>query len=692
MAPIGRFATALAVCTASLVAATVGAFTLGSDEALQLDELLLVEQPPDGPAGSPEDHLAWTFELFGGEVRWTEADLAERFTPGFNESFDATGLNAGLDLLLEDLGPIRFHRLVELEADQIRALAVADRGMPVTVWLSVADGGLVESLTLDAVPASPRLPPWQAALVLLAAWSFVAASIAAARFRDGVPAWGLLATGPVVASAILLLSDARVAYAIGRVLPVAALPLAVWLLVRPLRSTSTSVLPVAATVAASFAVVAPFTRDPALIAHPSLGGSWVDSEAVYRSLLCVSSTAAGVVLVALAVIAVRGARGAVRADRTHRWGVAGVAAVWAVAAVGSSVDHAIGDGAWAHGPLAAVSSTAVLLVPAVAVIGILAARWERHGIERLVIDLEADGAQLGDAVAVALEDPTATILVSPDAVHLATPGGEVVDVEELGPDRAITEIRTGDRLVGAVVHDARLRHETERLRAVVAAAGLALEVERLNARVVAQLEEVNASRIRIVQASDAARRQVERDLHDGAQQRLVALGIELQRARRLAGAGTTDELPELLDGAVSEVRDTIADIRAVARGCQPSILAERGLAAAVDALAERTPLPVDIDIPSDPLPEGVRSTAYFVIAEGLTNVAKHAGARSASVEVTRADGTASIRIRDDGHGGATATAGSGLEGLGDRVSAAGGSLAIDTTPTGTTLEVTLPCG
>ncbi|MCP3855837.1 MAG: hypothetical protein GY745_24105 [Actinomycetia bacterium] len=690
MVPSGRFALALALCVAVAVAATVGSISLSSDrDALPLDELLQVEQLPEGPAGSLEEHLGWTFEIFGGQQRWTEEALSGRFTSGFAEGFDVATLNAGLDQLFADFGPVRFHRVTDQDAGTIRALAVAEDGTPITIWLSLAAGGQIESMTLDEVPLPPRLPPWHTTLVVLATWSFLAAAVAASRFQDHVHAWVLLAAAPLTTSAVLILGGSRTAYTTGRILPALLVPIAIWVLARSIsRRAIGAILPfgIAASV---IGMAAPLTRDASLIAHPALYGSVVDSESAYRVLQALFFGVAGAAFSAVMVAAIVPVKATPRRQRAHRFGVAIVAAALGLGAMGSSVDYAVGDGGWAHGPLAAVAASGLALLPAVAVVGMIASQWDRPGIARLVIDLEADGARLDAAVAAALEDPTLQVLVSPDGHHLATQEGVAVHPEELAATRQSTEIRSGERLVGALVHDASLRHEPERLEAVAAAAGLALEVSRLNQKVTAQLEEVNASRIRIVEASDAARRQVERDLHDGAQQRLVALGLQIQRARRLAQSGRTDGLLDLLDGATVEVRDTIDDIRAVSRGAQPALLAERGLAAAVDALAERAPIPVDIDI--DSIPPHIESTAYFVIAEGLTNVAKHARASNASVTVSRADGETAIRIDDDGSGGAVAAAGSGLEGLNDRVAAAGGTFQITSSATGTTLEATLPC-
>ncbi|MGI9599258.1 MAG: sensor histidine kinase, partial [Acidimicrobiales bacterium] len=221
---------------------------------------------------------------------------------------------------------------------------------------------------------------------------------------------------------------------------------------------------------------------------------------------------------------------------------------------------------------------------------------------------------------------------------------------------------------------------------------MSFRVGQRNNRIADRLCGVDASRARLLSASDSARRQIERDLHDGAQQRLVAHGLRLQRARRLAASGERDELMALLDDATREVRETINDIRAVSRGAQPALLAERGLAPAVDALAERAPVPVKLDIATTDLSAKAERAAYYVIAEGLTNMAKHASATKAQVSITRDHGDAHVTIHDDGRGGAEISPGSGLEGLNDRIAATGGTFNVTSGPGGTTLEATIPCG
>jgi signal transduction histidine kinase len=224
------------------------------------------------------------------------------------------------------------------------------------------------------------------------------------------------------------------------------------------------------------------------------------------------------------------------------------------------------------------------------------------------------------------------------------------------------------------------------VEAVGSVARLALANERLAAQVRAQLEEVRASRTRIVEAADAERRRVERDLHDGAQQRLTALAVRLDVARE---TGNLD--PELLAAATEELRSAIGEVRDLSRGLHPTILTEAGLGPAIEALAERTTIPVRVTATTARFPASIEAAAYFVAAEGLTNVARYAGATTAAVDVSVAGATLVVTVTDDGRGGADPETGSGLRGLSDRVAALGGHLAVMSPPgAGTTLRAELP--
>jgi signal transduction histidine kinase len=214
-------------------------------------------------------------------------------------------------------------------------------------------------------------------------------------------------------------------------------------------------------------------------------------------------------------------------------------------------------------------------------------------------------------------------------------------------------------------------------------------ISHLDAELHVRMEELRASRARLVQAGDSARRKLERDLHDGAQSRLVALSLTLRMARKRAN---DPELVELLDRAQEELKTSLAELRELARGIHPAVLTERGLEAAVQTLVQRAPVPVTVRAEcSGRLPEPVESAAYFVVSEGLANVAKYAQATQASVAVRRDDDRLTIEVADDGVGGADTANGSGLRGLADRVAALDGTLTLESPAgRGTQLRAEIP--
>jgi signal transduction histidine kinase len=243
-----------------------------------------------------------------------------------------------------------------------------------------------------------------------------------------------------------------------------------------------------------------------------------------------------------------------------------------------------------------------------------------------------------------------------------------------------------------LIHDKALEHEPQLVRLTASAASLALEHARLQAEVQAQLEQVRASRARIVEAGDAERRRLERDLHDGAQQRLVTLSLALAMARDRA-AEADPALGSLIESASKEAREAINELRELARGIHPAVLTQTGLAGAIQALAERSPVPITItEVPQQRFPAAIEATAYFVVSEALANVAKHSRASVACVTIHTLPDSLVVSVSDDGSGGATPEGGSGLRGLNDRVAAVGGRLHIDSPPgAGTRLEADIPC-
>jgi signal transduction histidine kinase len=267
-------------------------------------------------------------------------------------------------------------------------------------------------------------------------------------------------------------------------------------------------------------------------------------------------------------------------------------------------------------------------------------------------------------------------------------------VELPGPDdgaRAWTPVELEGRRVGAIVHDATLREEPDALRSVAAAAGLAMENERLQAQLRARVEELRTSRARIVEAGTKERRRLERNLHDGAQQRLVALSLTLRLAQANVGKDP-GKAEQLLFAAQEELTLALGELRELARGIHPAILSDRGLEAALEALAGRAPIPVELaQIPTESLPEAVEAAAYFVVAEALTNVVKYAHASQATVSIGRHNGSAIVEVADDGIGGADPGRGSGLRGLADRVSALDGKMLLDSPAgAGTRLRAEIP--
>ena len=335
------------------------------------------------------------------------------------------------------------------------------------------------------------------------------------------------------------------------------------------------------------------------------------------------------------------------------------------------------------------------LVPYVFLAGLMRGRWIRgRGLGALVrwLGQPHHPGALREELGRALGDPSVELAYwLPESEQHVDAEGHPVVLPQPGTGRAVTEVERDGRPIGAIVHDPALLDDPDLVRAAGAAAALALENERLDAELRAKVEELRASRERIVESGYAARRRLERDLHDGAQQRLVSLALSL-RILRSRVEGDPDAAQEL-DTARGELDQALDELRELARGIHPSVLSDRGLEAALDGLARRAPVPVELEeTPAERLPDRVESAAYFVVAEALTNVAKYAQATHACVNVRRQNGQVLVEVSDDGVGGADPATGSGLRGLLDRVSAVGGRLEVDSQPgQGTTVRAAIPC-
>jgi signal transduction histidine kinase len=344
-----------------------------------------------------------------------------------------------------------------------------------------------------------------------------------------------------------------------------------------------------------------------------------------------------------------------------------------------------------------VAFATFVTVPYAFLLGLIRGRLSRaDAITELVEALgrtDERRASLRESIAEALGDSSLALAYwIPQQRAYVDARGERVNLPAPGSGRIATPIERNGAPVAVVIHDDSLAEEQDLVRAAGGAAALTLENERLAAELRARIEDLRSSRARIVQATDNERRRLERDLHDGAQQRLVALALNLKFASR-----SFDEDPAaaraLIDDAIEELTEATAELRELARGIHPAILTERGLEAAVDALASRASVPVEVrTMPREPLKASIESTAYFVVAEALTNVARYSEASHAQVEIERHNGTLVVDVRDDGIGGADPAHGSGLRGLADRVAAVDGRLVVTSDAgAGTLVHAEIPC-
>jgi len=331
-------------------------------------------------------------------------------------------------------------------------------------------------------------------------------------------------------------------------------------------------------------------------------------------------------------------------------------------------------------------------VPIIFLVGVLRARLARSSVGDLLVDLRepSDPGALRDSLARALRDPTLELAYwVPEYEAYVAADGEPLILPTDG--RVATYVERRGAPVAAIIHDPTLQDEPELVGAVASAAGIALENERLQADLRARLSDLRASRARIVEAGDTARRKLERDLHDGAQQRLVSLSVVL---RLIAGkVEPASKEAQLLATAREELNASLEELRQIARGIHPAVLSDHGLPVALESLAARTPVRVALDVEFETrLPPQVEVAAYYLIAEGLTNVAKYADAQTARVALSRANGALIVEVSDDGKGGADPANGSGLRGLADRVEALDGRLKVWSPPAGgTRLRAEIPC-
>jgi signal transduction histidine kinase len=419
----------------------------------------------------------------------------------------------------------------------------------------------------------------------------------------------------------------------------------------------------------------------------------VDANQAIADPLKMTARGIGIALftASLALLAVRWRRA------TPRWRRAFAIVFWtgALAAVASAVS--IFEQAPYH-PIAPVDVAAYLVIAAVPLalaVDLLRGKLARNAVADLVVQLrETRGpGKLRDALARALQDPSLSLAYwLPERSRYVDVDGRPVELPRAGDAQVATVIEREGRPVAALIHDPTLSDEPDLVEAVGAAAGLALENERLQADLRVRLEDLRVSRARVVDAADAERRRLERNLHDGTQQRLVSVSMALGLAESKLGSDPEDAR-QIIEEAREALGAALQELREFSQGIHPAVLTERGLGPALKELVFLAPMSIQLDVPPDDrLPEPVEAAAYYIVAEALANVAKHACADAVRVTVERSNGLARVEIADDGVGGADPAKGSGLRGLSDRVEALGGTLAVQSVPgRGTRLKAEIPC-
>jgi signal transduction histidine kinase len=401
-----------------------------------------------------------------------------------------------------------------------------------------------------------------------------------------------------------------------------------------------------------------------------------DDMALHSAIMSTQRVLGIAVTIAAAWIVVRRWQGASRPLRRALAPILLTGGVTIVLLLGTLLAARASTTAWAA--VSSAERVATALVPLAYLLGLFRARLGRVAVSDLVLELgqQPEPGRLRDALARALRDPSLELAYwVPGSGSYVGIDGRQVDLDPKG-GRTVTVLERHGERIAALVHDPALAEDPALLDAVSTAAGLALENERLLAELRAQLEQLRESRARIVEAGDTERRRLERNLHDGAQQRLVSLALALGLAESKVDQEPSTAV-ELLHGARDELRQALAELRELARGIHPAVLTERGLYYALTGLAERAPVEVVLDLHLDSRPPAaVEAAAYYVVAEALANVAKYAEATTARVSARMDDERLRVEVADDGVGGADPSAGSGLRGLDDRVQAFGGSLRV----------------
>jgi len=413
-------------------------------------------------------------------------------------------------------------------------------------------------------------------------------------------------------------------------------------------------------------------------------------HAAAASVVSAGTAVLAVVFVVLLARRISRARGV---DRRALTPVAVAAGAAAVAVGAEMLVRLLPQGGAAVADALTVEALALVAIPPAFLVAALRRRLARAAVADLVLCLARPCTieTVRDALRQALRDPSLDVLywVPESNTHVDT-NGRSTSLAAAAAGRLSVLVKTSeDRPLATVVVDPSLVRHCGLLDAAVTAGGLALENAQLQASVRAQLAQVRASQARIVEAGLAERRRLERDLHDSAQQRLLALNMQLAAAEARMQEPAARALIEQARG---ELHQALQELRDLARGIHPPVLSQAGLGAAIESVAERLPLAVDVDAAARRWEPAVEATAYFVVCEALANTVKHAKASRATVRVRSREDQLWVEVADDGGGGADPRAGHGLSGLRDRIAALGGEIVVASPPgAGTRITASIPC-
>ncbi|MGE4178082.1 MAG: sensor histidine kinase [Thermoleophilia bacterium] len=558
------------------------------------------------------------------------------------------------------------------------------RDLPIALLALAA--GVAAALLVLAGDESPEPAAASAAVTVMVGWAFIGSGLAARRQRPENRLGILMVLiGFAWFATFLVEAEATVPATIGEALGSVYLAGFVLLVLAfptgRLRGRLDRALVAAAVVLVTVVQVA-----------------WLAAEGGVADAILQAQRAAGVVLslFTVALLVRRWARASAperRAVAPVLWVASAMFAALAVSVANDILGEPLGDApVWTQQLVFACIPVAVLAV-------LVRRRLARGAVAGLVVELGGPAApadlHLRDALARALGDPSLEVAywVPASGRYVGADGSPLRLPEPGREDRASTVVERDGAPVAALIHDPALSDEGDLVRSVCAAAGLTLENARLQADLRARLAELQASRARLVEATDAERRRIERDLHDGTQQRLVAIAMALGLAESRLAADPSAAGP-LLGEARRDLVDAMRELRELTQGIRPALLVERGLGAALEGMAARAALPVraEVDVPGR-LPEQVEGAAWFVASEALANAAKHSHAAEVRLAASVHEGVLVLEVADDGIGGAAAGGGSGLRGLADRVEALGGRLTVSSPPgRGTTLRAEIPCG